>query len=170
MELPIRKSNRLPGYDYNTPGYYFITFCTKDRKELLSTIAVGAGILDGPQHTLTVYGKVAEKHIQAIGNHYPHIRVDKYVIMPNHIHLLLHISALEDGPSGTPVPTLQNAIVSRFVSTFKRFCNKEYGENIWQPRFYDHIVRGEKDYREIWEYIDTNPLRWQNDRFFSGER
>ncbi|MBQ8545566.1 MAG: hypothetical protein IJ437_01360, partial [Clostridia bacterium] len=83
--LPKRKPNRLDGFDYNSSGAYFITICTKDRKEKLSNITV---------------------------------------------------------------PTRQNSIISRFVSTFKRFCNKEYGFNPWQGRFHDHIIRNRDDYEE----------------------
>ena len=68
---------------------------------------------------------------------------------------------------GTGVPTgnnskfdNSNSIISKFVSTFKRFCNKEYGENIWQSRYYDHIIRNEIDYNETVEYIENNPLKW----------
>ena len=66
----------------------------------------------------------------------------------------------------TPVPTKEikidnkNSAVSKFVSTFKRFCNKEYGENIWQPRYYDHVIRNQQDYNTIWEYIENNPRKW----------
>ncbi len=98
---------------------------------------------------------------------YDYLSVDKYVIMPNHIHLLISISNIENGQSGTPVPTNTNSHIAKFVSTFKRFCNKEYGHNIWQGRYYDHIIRNENDYKEIWEYIENNPLKWQNDRFYN---
>ncbi|MBQ3573935.1 MAG: hypothetical protein IJA16_04995, partial [Clostridia bacterium] len=93
--------------------------------------------------------------------------IDKYVIMPNHIHMIITILETEqfNGPSGTPVPT--NSLIAKFVSTFKRFCNKEYGENIWQARSNDHIIRGEKDYQKIWEYIDTNAIRWEQDCFYN---
>ncbi|MBQ3195500.1 MAG: transposase [Clostridia bacterium] len=80
--------------------------------------------------------------------------------MPDHIHLLLIVSERK-GQSRTPVPTDANSSVSSFVSTFKRFCNQEYGENIWQARFYDHIIRSIKDYEEHAEYIHANPFRWQ---------
>lgn len=86
--------------------------------------------------------------------------------MPDHIHLLITIS---NGQSGTPVPTNRNnrnSIIANFVSTFKRFCNKEYGENIWQPRYYDHIVRNQDDYNEVWQYIDTNPIKWSEDCYY----
>ncbi len=98
---------------------------------------------------------------------YKHISVDKYVIMPNHIHLILSITDFSIGTSRTPSPT--NSETSKFISTFKRFCNKEYGKNIWQRLSNDHIIRGEKDYQKIWEYIDTNVIRWDKDCFYNSE-
>ena len=71
---------------------------------------------------------------------------------------------------GTPVPTNVNSVVSRFVSTFKRFCNKEYTKNIWQPRFYDHVIRGEQDYKEIWQYIENNPAKWKMTNFIQNKK
>ena len=165
MSLPNRKSLRLKEYDYNTPGAYFITICTVKRRELLSKISVGTGVLDCPQNTLTTYGEVAEKHILEMDTFYNNITVDKYVIMPNHIHLLLRVE--ESGRSGTPVPTNANSIIARFVSTLKRFCNKACGENIWQSRYYDHIIRNEQDYDEIWQYIENNPAKWEEDKFYN---
>ena len=87
--------------------------------------------------------------------------------MPNHIHLLLFVR--QGGQSGRPVPTTKvdaNSIVSRFVSTFKRFCNKEYGENIWQSRFNDHIIRNRQDYEAHVRYIHENPIRWREDELY----
>ena len=168
MELPKRKRTRLKGYDYSTPGAYFITICAKDRKELLSEIIVGDGVLDVPQNILSDYGKIADKYINQLNNFYNHLSVDKYVIMPNHIHFILSITDLSNGTSRTPSPT--NSEIAKFISTFKRFCNKEYGENIWQRSSNDHIIRGEKDYQKIWEYIDTNVLRWEKDCFYYDER
>ena len=167
MNLPKRKSTRLKGYDYSKPGAYFITICVKDRKELLSKIIVGDGVLDVPKNILTGYGEIANKHLVNMSDFYENIKIDKFVVMPNHIHMLIQIleSNNKNGPSGTPVPT--NSLIAQFVSTFKRFCNKEYGKNIWQSRSNDHIIRGEKDYQKIWEYIDTNVIRWEKDCFYS---
>jgi len=112
------------------------------------------------------------------------LSVEKYVIMPNHIHLLLWVkennttdngqsgTPVTDGQSGTPVPTnieRANSACSQFVSTFKRFCNKEYGENIWQARFHDHIIRNRDDYEEHVKYIYENPLRWYYDELYTEE-
>ncbi|MBQ8868138.1 MAG: transposase [Oscillospiraceae bacterium] len=160
MDLPNRKQNRLQDFDYSQNGAYFVTICVKDRKELLSNVIVGTGVLDCPQIQLLKYGVVAEKYINQLNDFYNDISVDKYVIMPDHIHLLLTII---NGQSRTPVPTNinnRNSAVAKFVSTFKRFCNKEYGENIWQPRYYDHIIRNQEDYNETWEYIENNPIKW----------
>ncbi len=165
-DLPKRKPTRLKGFDYSTPGAYFITICVKDRKRLLSDIPVGDGVLDVPKNNLKRYGKIAEDYLNRMNDFYKFVSIDKYVIMPNHIHLLLSIKYVEEynlnGTSGTPSPT-----VSEFVSTFKRFCNHNYGKNIWQRSFHDHIIRNEKDYQKIWEYIDTNVATWRNDCFYS---
>ncbi len=91
MELPKRKPTRLKEYDYSSPGAYFVTICTKDRKQLLSKFIVGDGVLDVPQNVLTRYGKIADKYISQMSHFYDNISVDNYVIMPNHIHLLIQI-------------------------------------------------------------------------------
>ena len=167
MNTPKRKPTRLRSYDYFACGAYFITICVQDRKELLSKIIVGDGVLDVPINTLTGCGKIADKYINQMNDYYDHIDVENYVIMPNHIHLLLRILECDNhganGTSRTPSPT--NSIIASFVSTFKRFFNKAYGENIWQRSFHDHIIRNEEDYMKIWEYIDTNTIRWELDCF-----
>ena len=131
---------------------------------MLSEIIVGDGVLDVPQNMLTDYGRIADKYINQINEFYGYISVDKYVIMPNHVHFILSIENAENGTSRTPSPT--NSEISTFVSTFKRFCNKEYGANIWQRSFHDHIIRNQKDYEKIWKYIDGNVLNWEKDCFY----
>ena len=167
MNLPKRKSTRLKGYDYSANGAYFITICTHNRKCILSEI-VGDGVLDVPQNVLTKCGEISDKYINQLNEFYDYISVEKYIIMPNHIHFILSVDNENDGTSRTPSPT--SSVVSSFISTFKRFCNKEYGENIWQRSFHDHIIRSETDYKEIWEYIDTNVMKWENDCFYEKEK
>ena len=133
------------------------------RKEKLLCEIVGTGVLDGPSLQYTAFGQSAEKHLNYMSDFYEDLKVEKYVIMPNHIHLLIHLLDRGGGPSGRPVPT--NSKISKFVGTFKRFCNQDYGRNIWQYRSHDHIIRGEEDYVKIWEYIDNNPARWADDCF-----
>lgn len=187
--LPERKNIRWDKQDYSHPGEYMITICTRDMKQILSKItvgkpqAVGTGVPDRPHIELTYYGKIADKYINQLNDFYKNINVIKYVIMPNHIHLLLQIpdngngqskihpanaNAFAGTPNRTPVPTGENhtdnnganSTVSKFVSTFKRFCNKEYGENIWQSRFHDHVIRDENDMIGAINYIENNPNRW----------
>lgn len=160
-----RRNTRLPEYDYNTPGVYFLTICVENRKCILSSIE-GEGLLDAPSVNLLPCGRVAEKYLHQLSEFYENLSVNSYVIMPNHIHILLEVL---EGPSGTPVPTRQNSIVAQFVSTFKRFCNKEYGRNIWQARSYDHIIRDQLDYDRHLQYIYENPFRWTKDDFYVAE-
>ena len=162
MDRPQRKNVRLQCFDYNTPGYYFITICTEEKRKLLCDI-VGTGILDGPQTRFTQYGIVAREQLEFMCDFYDDVKIDKYVVMPNHVHMLVRITGT--GLENTNRDQRNNRI-SRFVGTFKRFCNRRYGKNIWQPRSHDHVVRGEKDYQEIWTYIDNNPAKWVEDKFY----
>ena len=166
-ELPKRKGLRLKDFDYSTPGAYFITLCTEGRRQILSRI-VGVDVLGDPKNAeLLPYGIVADKYIKQMNEFYENITVDQYVIMPNHIHFLLFVR--ENGSPRTSTPTKQTSFVSHFVSTFKRFCNKEYGENIWQRGFHDHVIRGREDYEEIVKYIYENPIRWYYDELYIEE-
>ena len=165
-ELTKRKTTRLHNADYNGAGVFFLTICTQNRRCVLSRV-VGTGVLDGPRIELTPYGMIADKYIKQLNGFYDHISVESYVIMPNHIHILLVVR--DSGPSRTPVPTIQNSTVSRFISTLKRFCNKEYGENIWQYRSNDHIIRNREDYEEHLKYIYENPMRWYYDELYAEE-
>ena len=160
MELPKRRPNRIPDYDYSRNGAYFITICTQNRKHILSTVGTPLpGCPQEPTVHLLPHGIVAERYIKQMSTFYDYLSVDKYVIMPDHIHLLITIQ-VTDGHPGTGVPTPRTSAVAQFVGTFKRFCNKEYGENIWQSRFYDHVIRNQRDYDEIWQYIENNPRKW----------
>ena len=161
MQFAKRKRNRLPGYDYSQIGTYFITVCTENKRCVLSKV-VGVGVLDDPEIRLTEYGEIAQNCIKEMNDIYENIEIEKYVIMPNHIHFLISII---NGSSGTPTPT--NSGIPNFVSTFKRFCNKKYMENIWQRSYYDHIIRDDEDYFKIWNYINNNPAKWLEDKYYT---
>ena len=175
MDLPQRKRIRLQSYDYSAPGAYFVTICTYERRCILSSIAVGDGVLDVPNVRLSPYGEIVAETLREIEKTYSWLSLDHYVIMPNHIHLLLRIEGngpsrtpaptnADDGPSGTPAPT--NKTLPKLISTFKRFTNRRCGMQLWQRSYHEHVIRGESDYREIWEYIDTNPAKWAEDRYY----
>ena len=160
MELPKRKQNRLEAFDYSGPNAYFITVCTQGRKKIFWT-DVGA-IIDRPENVpLTELGRIAERCILNIPQHYPMISVDRYVIMPNHIHLLLQIHTDADGRS-LIAPTM-----STVVRHMKGAASRQIGQSVWQKGFYDHVVRGERDYGEIWNYIEGNPGKWAEDELFA---
>ncbi|MBO5884092.1 MAG: transposase [Clostridia bacterium] len=165
-KIPKRKPTRMYGADYDTVGAYFITICTQDRRCILSRI-VGDDVLGVPSYRtdLSPLGKIAEKYINQLNIFYDHLSVEEYVIMPNHIHIMLIVS--ENGTPRTSSPTKQTKFVPHFVSTFKRFCNKEIGENIWQRGYQDHIIRNRQDYEEHVKYILENPLRWHYDKLYS---
>ncbi len=173
MDLPKRKPTRLKDYDYSTPGVYFITICTKDRENVLSKINVGDDVLDVPKNKLTEYGKIVEKEILNIEQHYSNIKVDKYIIMPNHVHMIIIISETE---GINPFPTIKYDI-SNVIGKFKAAASRSVGnafmhsgkKEIWQRSFHDHIIRGKEDYLKIWEYIDTNVQKWELDCFYKEE-
>ena len=155
---------RLRGYDYNIPGIVFLTICTIDRRCILSRIDIQEEN-EMPAVLLTEYGKTAEKYMKQICAYYDFLSLESYVIMPNHIHILLRISTEYENSDSIPA----NTVIARFVSTFKRFCNREYGRNIWQSRSYDHIIRDKSDYEAKIRYIYENPKNWYMDTLYSDE-
>lgn len=156
------RPGRLSGYDYSEKGCYFITFCTKARKLLLSDI-VGRDDPGAPYVRLCKAGVCLERYITGISAAYPGVTVHKYVIMPNHVHLLLSIDVREGVPrSSRPTQTLP-----RIIAALKRFVNRDMGCNLWQSTYHDHIIRNEADHLRIWQYIDTNPLKWTEDCYYT---
>ena len=149
MEQKNRKRNRLEDYDYSQNGAYFITICTRDRRKILSEI-VGddAHIVPKP------YGQIAEKYIRNVPE------IEKYVIMPDHIHMIIQ---LDNGSmwasTPTDVKTTKNKI-STIVRSVKTLTTKEIGHSIFQRSYYDHVIRNQQDYNEVWEYIENNPAKW----------
>lgn len=158
MDYPKRKHLRLAQYDYSAAGTYFLTICTKDKRCILG--AVGRDDFGAPCVRLTEQGVLAEKYIRSMETAYADISVEKYVVMPNHIHLLL---TLQSGAPGSARPTQR---IPRMVAAFKRMTNREAEALLWQTSYYDHVVRGEQDFLRIWNYIDTNPSRWTEDEYF----
>ena len=158
MELPKRKRNRLIYYDYSKAGAYFITVCTEGRRCVLA-YPVGA-ITDRPQteFALTSYGVAVDRAIKQIP--YNNVRVDEYVIMPNHVHLLIVLLPTENGRSMI-APTINN-----IVRHIKAYVSREIGHTVWQKSFHDHVIRNRRSYQKIREYIKNNPVTWENDCFY----
>ena len=172
-QFPQRKRTRWEGFDYNSAGAYFITICTQNRRQLLSHIvggdvldapdSVGGDVLDAPRSVLLYHGTIADKYLKQLSEFYDYMEVDQYVIMPNHIHFILFVYETDGNKLSA---AKQHSAMSRFVSTFKRFCNKEYGENIWQRGSIDHVIRNRDDYQEHIKYIYDNPARWHYDELY----
>lgn len=163
MELRQRKSNRLEGYDYGRPGYYFITVCIKDRWPILCRGAQCAPASN--VFPLSHIGEVVSHKIEQITIHYPDIWVDKYVVMPNHVHMILVLKPPASRGRTLCAPT-PAAAVPKVIKAWKEAITKSLGYPIWQKSYHDHIIRNEADYRRIWHYIDTNPARWLEDCFY----
>ena len=187
-DLPERKRIRLGEYDYSADGAYFVTICTKNRENILwettaelqpnndmvidhkQPNAVGANRVRPPQNdeknnvVLSNIGEIVNDAILAIPKSYECVNVDNYVIMPNHIHMIISISDNADyGENGRTrfAPT-----ISRIIKQTKGRATKQIGYSIWQKSFYDHIIRTQRDYAQIWQYVDENPTKWESDEYY----
>ena len=152
--LPKRKIVRLPEYDYSRNGAYFITLCTEKRAEILSEIRRGGALL-------RPVGCIAEQTLLELPQRYP-VSIDKYVVMPNHLHFIL---CIREAAKSIPL----DAILCAYKSITTKAANQAEhtpGRKLWQRSYYEHVIRNESDYREIWQYIDENPQKWELDRFY----
>lgn len=170
MEQPKRKKIRLKEWDYSQNGCYFITFCTKDRVCLFWDTCRGAPCAPAGEaacaptapFSLTAAGEAVKTAVERIPVCYPSTVLERYVIMPNHVHMLITLQA--HGGRTRCAPT-----VSHIVKQTKGAVTKHIGYPVWQKSYYDHIVRDESDFQRIWRYIDTNPLRWKEDRYYPAD-
>ena len=166
--IPNRKSTRLVGYDYAAAGYYFVTICTEGKKCVLSHI-VRPSPWAAPVSVLTEIGKIADTELKNVEKHYDNVIIDKYVIMPNHLHIIVRITERIN-----PFPTGAKSDLSNIIGKFKAAVTRSVGKafmpsavpRLWQRSFHDRIIRGEAEYLKIWEYIDGNPAKWEQDSFY----
>ncbi len=161
-DLSVSKPNRLKDYDYSRNGAYFITICVKDRRELLGRI-VGGGFHAAPITELSDIGTEILNTIEYTNMNCRDVLIDKYVIMPNHIHLIVFLTG---GYGNPPLPDV--------IGRLKSFTTKKWNElngtkfqHIWQRSYHDHIIRDEKDYKSHWQYIDENPSKWAQDFYYT---
>ncbi len=145
--FPKRKSPRIPGYDYATPNYYFITICTHEK----NCIFWSGG-------KLNTFGQIAFDAAMQISAHFPGNRVDSFVVMPNHIHMILVVE-----PGGTDATVVIGQYKSQISKEIRRIDPER---KIWQTSFHDHGIRNYRQYQHIREYIETHPMRWKEDCFF----
>jgi REP element-mobilizing transposase RayT len=152
MEVKNRKSPRIHGYDYSSQNYYFVTICCNQRKSLFGSV-----------EKLNTFGMIAETMIQEICMHYENIVIDKYVVMPNHVHMIVVINDNSKRNSLDTIIGLYKSGVTRKI--------RKYSPNIsvWQRSFHDRVIRCQAEYEKVWSYIDTNPQRWSKDCFYIEE-
>ncbi|MBF0429715.1 MAG: transposase [Fibrobacteria bacterium] len=184
------ESTRLKGWDYTSPGYYYITIITRNREMFF-------GHISNDKIIYSETGKIANVYWQEIPVHFPHVEMDKYIVMPNHVHGLLKINTDGGNTNGEmPSPDKQISqkpaipyILHRSINTekninpfwkpgnlgviinqYKRICTIKSRKTTprfgWQTRFHDHIIRDEDELNRIRQYIILNPLKWNDDRNF----
>ena len=147
MNTNTRKSNRLINHDYSQGCSYFVTICTKEQTNFF-----------WQKYTLSNAGQVTENEILQIQNIYVGVFVEHYVIMPNHVHMIISIHA--NGRQDA-APSL-----SRIIGSWKRAISLKLKFSPWQKSFHDHIIRDEASHKKIAEYIRTNPTNWKTDCFY----
>lgn len=165
-DLTKRKHPRLKEYDYSQNGYYFITICCHEKKNFFGS--VGRGLAPAEKVIkLSERGKIAKKQLFALEKKYSFVQIDKYVVMPNHIHAIIIIeNSVTAGAS--PRPTLMD-VVCTYKSIVTRQCNaicNNKGRKIFQTSFYEEVLRDDNDYLQVWQYIDENPRKWKNDEYY----
>ena len=151
MDFPKRKSLRIPEYDYSEANFYFITICTDGKKCIF-----------GEAGNLNWLGRIAEENLIKISAINPSIRLDHYVVMPNHIHAILDV-----GPDNQK--NLSNVIGQYKMSVTKLARKKVAGFRVWQRSYHDHVIRNQVGYEKIWAYIENNPLKWEADCFYRND-
>ena len=151
MTFYSRKPTRIPYYDYSSENYYFITICTHNRKSLF-----------GKPDQLSKIGAIAHQKIKAIPLHYEHVHIDKFVVMPNHVHMIMVLS------KGNQADVEQ--IIAQYKAGVTRKVRNIYPNiEIWQRSFHDHIIRNQNSYEKIWLYIEGNPQNWHKDCFYTDD-
>jgi REP element-mobilizing transposase RayT len=156
-----RKLNRLKDYDYSQSGYYFVTICTRGRKEFFGSVREG-------RMKLNKYGEIINKCWDELPKHYLNCLLDSFVIMPNHVHGIIVIDNENIVGNGLkPFPTHG---LSEIIRGFKTFSSRKINEEIkngnkfqWQKSFYDNIIREEKSLHNLRQYVMYNHLKWEFD-------
>ncbi len=156
MEFKDRKHPRLKDYDYSLPGYYYVTIHNEKDAPVLSAVQQQNKLCQA-MTVLTPCGKIAEQQLLALEKRYPYVKIDKYVVMPSHIHVILQLL-----PGQCPRPGLIQ-IIQAYKSLTTRACNRQLqtvGRKQFQSSFYETVLRNERAYQECWRYIEENPIKW----------
>lgn len=172
-ELHSRKDIRLKTYDYSSPGAYFVTICTENKTnyfwngridpQKLEWSSVGANCVRPLNLPLSDIGKLVLEELENWNKIYDSVSIGSYIIMPNHLHIIVLINADESGRPQV-APTL-----GRMLKRFKGIITKKVGFPIWQKSFMEHIIRDKNDFVAHMNYIYENPIRWDCDELYIEE-
>jgi REP element-mobilizing transposase RayT len=161
------ESTRLRHWDYRLRAWYFVTICTHEKAHIFSEI------IDS-EVQLSRIGRIADSDLRRLGNHYENVQLDSHVVMPNHLHAIVMIDGDHcHSPNPNKLPS-QNGIspaagsLSTIIRSYKAGVSRQCHElglkqSVWQPRFYDRILRGHAVISAVREYIWNNPANWAGD-------
>ncbi len=163
--LPKRRSVRLPLYDYASAGAYFITVCTHERKSLF-------GDISGGEVQPSELGRCVTEGWSRMLELRPYVRSEAFVVMPNHVHaLFLLLPKPECDVAGVAGLGFKARSVSSIIAAFKAGVTREVRKSeladgpVWQRGFHEHVIRSQRAFDQIRQYIHENPLRWEMDRY-----
>ena len=162
MSVCYPRSIRLKGYDYAQAGAYFVTICTQNRVCLFGNIEREVMILGTP-------GQIVLKAWVELPEHYANVRLDAFVVMPNHVHGIIVLSCDSVEAGLKPAATVRHAL-PEVVRALKTFSSRRINawrqtpdKSVWQRNYYEHVIRNDHDLERIREYIVTNPMKWALD-------
>jgi len=165
MPLPRRKQNRLKNFDYGQEGCYFVTvgndLCvvpySQNRQRIFNIESVG----NDPCVVPYSQNQIIHKWVNETEHKFPNIKFKKYVIMPDHLHFIVNIKERHVGRSLQDVLRyFKTMTTNEYIRGVKDGNLPPFNKKLWQKSYYDHIIRNQADYNEIWEYIENNPQKW----------
>ncbi len=178
-DIHHRRFLRLKGYDYSQAGFYFITICAKNRMCLFGEIENGEMAINNAGHML-------HKWWNELNHKYRNIELHEQIVMPNHFHGIIQIKStvgadlcvcphdtrqkIEGEHTGSPLHAMiqwyKTMTTNEYIRGVKNNNWQPFNKKIWQRNYYEHIIRDEKSYHQISEYIQTNPLKWRDDKYY----
>jgi len=169
---PKRKQIRLNKYDYSSNGAYFVTVCTQNRAMLFGDVVrpVGADLVSA-RVTLNSAGTMIEHILHETIANIENMQLCDYIIMPNHLHMILAIVRADTRSAPTTICSAIQAFKSKstveYIRGVKNYVFPPFDKRLWQRNYYEHIIRSRDEHRQIIKYIHENPLHWRDDRYYA---
>ena len=187
-DIHHRRSIRLKGYNYSQAGLYFITLCVVDRTCMFGNVVEG-------KMQLNDIGQLVEQEwLNTINIRHDDVRLHNYIVMPNHFHAIIEIRRGESHSPQSHSPQSHSSqphssqttnggninenklpqqmkspskTIGAIVRGFKGAVSRQLGYSVWQRNYYEHIIRTDTSYKNISDYIENNPTKWQSDKLYS---